>query len=317
MIFSLNNNFVDSLPIDDLCEFCSKIIEKAHFMLTDSGDTLQKIKDAINAHGSTKDKKRLCVYGTKLLPTALQRKYYTTYTPIVGEDMNWLMWLAEKPGYLILENSHNEWDLYRYFIELYKKDRDFGSLFVELRSAFDNYRIEPRNAGGFNGMIKEKNRITHKPCDGNKYVNQKTMMLFDRDTDNDTYFDKNKNKLFHHLCKKKHTTLTDSDVYTLNQPTMKWHMWYKRAIENYIPSSFYNSLGMHPKLAGIHSHQWDYLKIDSDSMVNYEKSKLAELGSSGIGRSDLEKNMKSFYCDIAGKNLTEMQLFLLKLVSIL
>lgn len=317
MIFHLTNSFLDSLPGDDLCEFCSKIIEKAHFILTDSGDDLQKIKVAINTHGSTKDKKRLEVYVSKLFPTKLQKTYYHTYTPVIGEDLQWLKWLAEKPGYLIMENSHHEWDLYKYFIELYKRDKDFGSLFVELWSAFDDYRIEPRHAGGFTGMIKEKNKITRRPSIGNHYVNQKAMMLFDRDTDDNTSFDKNKKKLFQHLCRKSHNTLQDSDVYTLAQPTMIWHMWYKRAIENYIPLSHYQSLGMTPKPSVLPILQWDYLKINEDSMEEYEKSKLADLKDSGLGRVDLERGMKNFYCREAGKEITEMQLFLLKLVRIM
>ncbi|MDE5758621.1 MAG: hypothetical protein K2H85_08415, partial [Allobaculum sp.] len=300
MIFQLNKDFVDSLSGEDLSEFCSKIVKGLHFLCAENSDTLMTIKTAIESHGSSKQKRLFKSYN-RFKPTSLQRKYYMTYTPCVGCDMVWLEWLAEKPGYLIMENSHNEWDVYKFIIEAYKNDREFGNLYKELKNACDEYRIEPRHGGGSNGLISEKNRITPYPKQGYTYVNLKSLILFDRDTNDHTYYDINKNKLFKHLCRKNHTTIRETDIYSLNQPAGNWHMWYKRAIENYFDDECYSKSGIGPvEPAGCPR---DYFKIDDGSVSNYEKNKLSVLASHA-SRERLENGLMSFYCPISGHNIS-------------
>ena len=313
MIFQLNDTFVNSIPQEVLSEICTIIIKKGHFLCTDSGGTFQIITNAIEQHAATWDKRLFKNSSKKFNPTKLQRLFYRTYTPNVGDDIEWLKWLAENPGYLILENAHHEWVLYSHIIEIYKHDREYKSLFEELKNAFDTRRIEPRNAGGYTGMIKEKNIITSNPKVGNIYVNLKAMMVFDRDKGNSLEYDDNKNDLFAHLCRKKHTTVTEADIYSLSQSPMAWHMWYKRAIENYFHPEVYEKHNMYPRN---NTDDWDYYYVDDKTVKGYQKNQIAQLAVD-LGRSYFDRNMKSFYSDVAGKNLTEMQLFLLKLVRIM
>lgn len=312
MIFHFTQNYIDSLTPRHISDSCSQLIKNKHYITVENSDILQKIKDSILKCGSETQKDLL---KTKTLaPTSLQKKYLTTFTPTIDTPYDWFYWMVSKPGYLIMENSHHEWNAYRNIIEIYKSDPYFKTLFVDLKKAFLEYRIEPRNGGGFHGLVKAKNQITNDPAEGEKYVNFKTVMLFDRDTDNETSYDHEKNDLFKHCCRKTSSRLTLTDIYSLNQPRVAWHMWYKRSIENYFDDESYSRLGIGP-IKPDHRGR-DYFKIDDETTKKFRKDSLEHLASK-MSRSRMEKGLKMFYCQEASKNISEMQLFLLKLVRIM
>ena len=91
-------------------------------------------------------------------------------------------------------------------------------------------------------------------------------------------------------------------------------MWYKRSIENYFPNEAYISAGMDPSLITESGIQRDYVKITSSNISGYDKDKL-QLLTCAMSRQQFEDNLKQF--NINGENLSEFQLFLLKLVRII
>ena len=106
--------------------------------------------------------------------------------------------------------------------------------------------------------------------------------------------------------------MNDSDVYTLKQPGgWTWHMWYKRAIENYFPEEKYTELGVNVDEAVHSPYKYDYFNIGK--IYGYKKSMVPDL-SHRMSRADFEKVVKHFIVD--GVQMSEIQLLLLKFVKL-
>ena len=143
---------------------------------------------------------------------------------------------------------------------------------------------------------------------------EKSCIVFDRDTDDDVSFDSNKNALFQLFCNKKSDSVTDQDIYTLNQNPYHWHMWYKREIENYLTNDHYEENGVDVSGFPTELKQRDYFKI-SESVPGYHKSKLSVIAEK-MSRADYESLGLRFFT-VNGLQISELQLFLLKLVKII
>lgn len=279
----------------------------------------------VHKHGGTKDKS-IFDRGAVRRPSTLEKRFLTTITPDLSLSYDWFYWLVSKPGYLVLENSYNEFDAYCIIAECYKNDKEYKTLFQKLKIAMDERRIKPEHAGGCSSLVDIKNYIHRPSGEGSKYLNLKTVLLFDRDTNSNVdqngkqCYDPKKEKLLFHCCGKGLNDVNSSDIYTFHQPNGAWHMWYKRAIENYFDDQAYRDCGMGEiNLGGLHR---DYVNIGKDGNPRgYKKSELSNLASK-MSRDRFEKGLKHFYCPSPKdpsieESFSEMQLFLLKLVRIM
>ena len=141
---------------------------------------------------------------------------------------------------------------------------------------------------------------------------QKIGVLMDRDTDLGTVFPSRRQNLFEMLSGKQATVLANTDIYTLSQSVYVWHMWYKRAIENYFPATQFDNLGYPSASAPSVLVDWSYKNLGKIS--RYDKKHLSEV-CFGMSRANYESNCAQF--TVNGVNMSEMQLFLLKLVKLI
>lgn len=221
--------------------------------------------------------------------------------------------LLQKPSQLLMENSAYEWEIYRSLVDYYAKGKKYKNVIYYLQWSITKGIIEPAHLGGIYQLpaelsLKEgiyKNLYRHKVC-----------VVFDRDTNKVDDIDKNKKAVFSSLCNGIDITQVNNDlIYRLDyNEEYVWHMWYKRAIENYFPKEQYASKGV-----DITSFNdllpYDYQKFDEKKNYpkGYKKSMMGEI-SKGMSCKYFEESTKSF--TIRGEEMSEIMLLLLKIAKI-
>lgn len=303
MIVNINHNYVCSISGQKLSDQCSAIICNEHFISCDV-ETRNIIADAIKEYGSkTQQDMFLCYKGFDI--TREVRTYLTTVD--IEQYKSTLAPLLEMPSELLIENGVYEWEVYKCLPEVYKHDPRFKNLFALLSKAIKNHRLTFLHGGGhtqYGQIIEQKNQYQY-----NGVYKLKCCAIFDRDTENDSSFDVQKNNHFKFFCNKNHQTMIHDDIYCLNQANgWTWHMWYKRAIENYFPKERYEEIGV-----SIGDDELsDYVNI-GEKYKRYDKKMLPRLAEE-MSRSMYERNLKRF--NVNDVNMSEIQLLLLKFVKL-
>lgn len=318
MIFEIDSSFIDAHAQNKVSDILSEIVVNGHYIQAEK-DVIRMLKQSIEIHGST-TQKELFKARTDLfdIPSTLF-KYLRIFKVVDTIPLSLLSELITTSSRLIVENANHEWVVYKYFIDLYKTDTKYGDVFKLIVKAKEKNRITGVHAGGAGELIKvtNNNPIVHN---GHNLRLLKTCVLFDRDTDNDTYYDSNKDPLFKEFVGKDHSSITLTDIYTLDHEMPVWHMWYKRAIENYFSPERYQSVGFNiTPFYGLTQTEIDYKMIGGKANQNplipsYKKNSLSRL-IVGLSRNELENILKKF--QINGVDMSEIQLFLLKLAKIL
>lgn len=225
--------------------------------------------------------------------------------------------LLLKPSELLVENSTNEWPVYMRIIKKYQKDQTFGGVIKYIWRRTGQHHLVPANAGGINNIpaiIELKDNGEYR---GN--YRKKVCVIFDRDTDDDQHYSANNNRLFELFAGegKNSTNVTTDDIYKLNfTEGYIWHMWYKRAIENYFPAEKYAELGMNTENLPEEQEAYDYYHFKEPKPIVegcFRKTMVKELGG-GMGIQDYRNSTKSF--EIDGGRYDEMLLLMLKIAKI-
>jgi len=313
MIISINKKYADSHSNSILSDQCSAIIRSHHFIVCDS-DTYKKIVDAVEKNGSTTQKELFKAY-RGFQPTEEQVKYLTTIDlDKLNITDNSFHGLIELPTEVLAENGMNEWNTYKTLSETYKHDRTYKNIFSLITKAINHNEVVSGHAGGWSSFV---NYINHK--NANEYIGMykyKVFVIFDRDTNDNESFDGNKNGLFSFLCGKKANQITDGDIYTLSQTGYIWHCWYKRAIENYIPNHIYEDQRVDVSSIPSTYPERDYFNFTRFEKEHhgYNKDMMKDF-SAKMSKSDYEEHIKTFFID--GKDVSEMQLLLLKIAKVI
>ena len=92
-------------------------------------------------------------------------------------------------------------------------------------------------------------------------------------------------------------------------------MWYKREIENYFTDDCYIKENVDVSGFPTVSNQRDYFEIDKSSAPGYDKPLLSSVAEH-MSRSDYDMIASKKFL-VNGELLSEIQLFLLKLVKII
>lgn len=225
--------------------------------------------------------------------------------------------LLLKPSELLVENSSNEWPVYMRIIKKYQKEPTFGGVIKYIYRRTVQYHLVPANAGGINNIpaiIELKDNGEYR---GN--YRKKVCVIFDRDTDDDQHYSSNHNRLFELFAGtgKNHSNMVDADIYKLNFSNgYIWHMWYKRAIENYFPARIYAELGMNTETLPDEQDAYDYYQFKEPKPIVegcFRKTMVKELGN-GMSIQDYRNTTKSFEVD--GGEYDEMLLLMLKIAKI-
>ncbi len=306
MIFRVCRNYINGQNQDEVVLWLEGIIRHRHFLDTDSLDLLGEI---IKARASSLIKELWEQY-CRIPLTDLHKKYLTiidssAYT--IGQ----LITLSGEPAYLVLENLR-EFTVYMQMIEAYRKDPKWKCLFEHLRVVSqDSDAFNSVQAGGWPEMTRQYDHLNNMQL--KDVAALKVLFVFDRDTESGDAFDPNKTNLFYFLCRKYSTQVTNDDVYCLNQSPYRWHMWYRRAIENYFPNDQFlnNHCRLRPAFRQVVNRDW----MDAIAMYDgYTKNKLEKLPR-GMTRALYEDHLPHF--SIGAETVSELQLFLLKLIQII
>ena len=312
MIFKIDHNYATTLQGVALSDLCCKMMEKGHFIDCD-GNTLALIKNCIQTNASTTQTECFTKYKGFSI-TAELRKYLTTIlvdgTHYSLEDVDRMV---SKESRVLVENGPYEWDVYKKMMGVFERDRKYGNVFQLLIKARNKSCLTDLHCGGCSTMV-----AMIKYQEQNDYKNvfaEKSCVVFDRDTNDEISFDSQKNGLFRLLCNKDNTTVSNSDIYTLNQSHYYWHMWYKREIENYFTDDCYIKENVNVSGFPAVSNQRDYFEIDKSSAPGYDKPLLSSVAEH-MSRSDYDTIASKKFL-VNGELLSEIQLFLLKLVKII
>ena len=311
MIFKIDKTYAKAIKGATLSDLCCKMIEKGHYIDCE-GETRSLIEKSIQANASNTQTEWFKSYKGFSITTEL-RKYLTTIS-VDGNTYSLadLDRMISKESRVLLENGPYEWDVYKTMIGTFERDRKYGNLFKLLVKARNNKYLSDLHCGGFSTMVAMFDQ--QNEGDYRNVFAEKSCFVFDRDTNSDISFDCNKNALFRMFCNKDSETVTDRDIYTLNQSHFHWHMWYKREIENYFTDDCFTRQGVNVDAFPSELNRRDYFLIDQSSAHGYQKSKLASIAKA-MSRSDYDQmTPKVFVVD--GDQLSEIQLFLLKLVKI-
>lgn len=225
--------------------------------------------------------------------------------------------LLLKPSELLVENSTNEWPVYMRIIKKYQKEATFGGVIKYICRRAGQHHLVPANAGGINNIpaiIELKDSGEYR---GN--YRKKVCVIFDRDTDDDQHYSSNHNRLFELFAGpgKNHTNMADDDIYKLNfADGYIWHMWYKRAIENYFPALRYEELGMNTDILPDNQEGYDYFHFKEPEHQTegcFRKTMVRDLGQN-MSIQDYRNSTKIF--DVDGGRYDEMLLLMLKIAKI-
>lgn len=306
MIFQIDENLLERFHGAELSDLVSYIMDGRHYIKC-RPKIRKTIEEAINKNASTTQFERFQSYKGFDIPTRYHS--YLTTLNLADFDAFQIHALISKPSWLIVENELNEWPVYKHIILQYKTDRQFGDLYKMLWQAADKTLLA-HTTGGYGQF--QQTLVAHDSKEQyHGTLRYKSCTLVDRDTNDSNTYDADKAKLYTFLSGKDFDDLADEDIYSLDQPHYIWHMWYKRAIENYFPKESYRSIQANIENIPNTAEERDYLKYDENI---YQKKDLPKL-TEGMTRSKYEETLKKF--PFNGDEISELQLFLLKLVKII
>lgn len=312
MIAHITKEYIAQCDSRWLSRLCCKIIENGHYISCDAS-TQEHLLGVVNKEGSAWEKELICK--SKPFDFSKEEQKYMTTISLENFNPEQCEVLFGERSMLLLENSVYEWNVYTHIADTYKRDRQHPNLIKKLSNAIDKGRLTYYHGGG---CSQHQQHIEQHEAHIYKSVGKyKICALLDSDCPSENDIPKEKYKLYCYLCGDKYEDFAGYDlskIYTLNQPNYIWHMWYKRSIENYFPNDSYISAGMDPSLITETGTQRDYVKITSKNIIGYDKDKLQVLTHT-MSRQKYEDNLKHF--NVNGEDLSEIQLFLLKLVRII
>lgn len=313
MIVNFDNNCFTKFEDKELASLAYAVVKNYHFI--DDIKSWSKLLPIAEKYCSTWQKEQIKSGINRLSHlTPVIRKYLTTIT---ASDYSYkeIYDILTKPSYLMVENLPYEANVYKSIIGTYTKDKRYKSIFLLLDNAKKRRWLSFFHAGGFS---TEKALLEY--LDQNDYRNitkLKFCVLMDRDTDGYLLFPDSRNPLFKMLSGKDKRTLSNIDIYdnAFSSPYI-WHMWYKRTIENYFPERVFMNVGINTNLCALGVADWNYKHIVERG--GYKKKMLSDIAK-GMSLNDYENNLQGF--DVSVNNTTEhmseMELFLLKLVKII
>lgn len=314
MIFEITDKTMDSVTIVEVSEFYANCLVKGHFVEC-SPVIRNKIYKGVEEYCSTSQKAIVHLPHQSHLSKALKRSLTTIRdTEFSYSQMKRMM---EKPAELLVENKAYEEPVYQDMMKAYCCDDKYGDEFKLLYRAYELGFLEVSHAGGFTtelALLRSYNNKEYKDI-----VWQKYCVLMDRDTNGPDKLPEDRKDLLKALSGKEFATLSNKDIDTLNAPHV-WHMWHKRAIENYFSLGRYKACGLY--YDGLIDDKekdidWSYkhiIDVKNKKKPGYHKEDLGKL-SKDLKYNDFEKLADKFNVD--GILMSEFQLFLLKLVRII
>lgn len=316
MIARLSTNYIKSRDEAWTADLVAALARYGHLADCDD-ECMDLIERCVDSHCSTTEKE--IIGSTSLYEvTALQRRFLTTIDVDGSMSGDMYLNLFGNPSLVLLENGPNEWNVYLQMMEAYKHDRKYGNIFKLLRKAAKNKpsSLESLHAGGKGHVKALINDHNENKAAYRNLAKYKIYTVNDCDrTSTDCDYDPTTKSNYRFLCGFEEDAIVDRcNIDTLTQPLYHWHLWRKRAIENYMTPEAYEAVGMNAdRYADCDLPERDYLKVDGSLIPGYNKNRIAEVAKS-MSHADYES-----VCDRIGVNgevLSEIQLFLLKMAKV-
>lgn len=167
-----------------------------------------------------------------------QKKFYLS-TIIIGEDEGevnpiYAYKIINEKSLVVIENNLNDWNFISGVIKNYTNYSNKKNIYKVVKKAIDDNRLQPRGFGGGGEIKKNLEVLVNKDY---KYIYKyKLATLFDSDRNSSDEVIKNDvyNRLV--FLKGRNFDKTKSgELRYSSSDILRWHMLYKREIENYIP----------------------------------------------------------------------------------
>lgn len=312
MIVKIDRYFLkgDDKQLDAKVLELYEIIDYGHYLYVED-EVLDDFVGIIENHAIDSQCRLVCEAIERFDKEKNLRSYLTTIN-FSGYSKKQRKVLLLTESELLVENAPNEWCIYKNLVSFYTKDPTIKNVALYLNRAINERMLKSENLGGVNGipsMLEHKNK--HEFDD---LYRMKVCVLFDRDQENGTDIDRRKIHVFEALCNGiEFEKVNNEIVYRLDfGENYVWHMWYKRAIENYFPREKYEKLGVDMDSFN-DTLPYDYKKFGDKIPSGYKKDMMRYI-SDCMSYNDFEYNTEHF--DINGRNLSEIQLLLLKIAKI-
>lgn len=315
MISHINHQYISSCTPEWIAKLVVTLATNNH-LVDCTNETKNLIMECVRQHAGTIDIE--LVSNAPLYEiTLLKRKYLTTievdgsFTP--EEYLN----LFGNPSFVLVENGPYEWPVYKMMMDVYKKDKEYKNIYAVLLKASNgpHRTLQELHAGG-NGTFEALINLKEESPEYKGLTRYKIYPVTDsdRESENASYQPTPK-KLYHLFCgiNNKTDIINRDFIDTLAQPLYNWHMWRKRAIENYFPPEAYEKIGLNADKYRNYSIPERYFKNVEHEIVGYEKKNLKCVAKS-MSRKDYEDISDKLIID--GNTMSEIQLFLLKMAKV-
>lgn len=317
MIFDLSHKFVCNTDNQILSDLISSISEHGHYILVSYTDLETIMEDALEQYASATQKgcvaDATCWDFDKHLQSVLETIDAASYS------IDQLKVLASADPILVLENEY-EMDVYRQIIDEYSHNA-IGGIKSTAKILKDRINIDSCiPAGGYAGVRPILTR--HNAGRYSGLLNKKSVTIIDRDTDSFEKIPERKD-VFQFL-QESDASISNNDIYTLDQPLYRWHMWAKREIENYLTNECFSAENCDTTaLPTEHAYHKisDHPAIEEKDLKSslfvfvqgYKKANLANIAKR-MTYQDWEASAPRF--NVNGKDISEIELLLLKIAKI-
>lgn len=279
-------------------------------------ETKHLIEQCMYQHSGTIDME--LVSNTPLYEiTSLKRKYLTTIEVDGSFTQTEYLNLFEEPSLVLLENAPYEWPVYKMMMDVYKNDKEYKNIYaVLLKAANGSHRtLRELHAGG-NGLFEAIIASKEQTPEYRGLTKYKIYPVTDSDRDSENaIYQPTPKKLYRLFCgiDNKKDDVERNLIDTLDQPHYHWHMWRKRAIENYFPPEAYENIGLNANRYRSYNLPERYFKKVDSEINGYEKKDLQRVAASMSKKSYEAISDKLM---INGNEISEIRLFLLKMAKV-
>lgn len=309
MVFDVTVKYLQGQDNNKLVNWIRGCLVNKHFIQSNK-DSIDYIRDVMSSYASKEDNV-LLLNRKDVFDAPEDLKKRLTIIKAKEFSIDHLVVLSSKPATMVLENIR-EFEVYQSMAQAYCKDDVYGPLFKYLLPRMISGKcLTFCQAGGYGDIPIILDALDQRMYDG--HAKLKTISVFDRDTISSDVFDLKKGGLFKFFLNKDYTQVTENDIYSLDQQPYHWHMWYKRAIENYFSEEQFKKAGFKVKPDYDRSIHEDYIRAN-ERYIGYNKNKLCKL-TKGMVFSDYQRRVKFF--DVQSERMSELQLFLFKIMQII
>ena len=315
MIAHINKEYIFTCSQEWVALLISTLARNNHLVDCDNG-IREFIEQCIRKHCSTIENEFIRTAPFYEI-TSLKRKHLTTIEVDGSFTQNEYLNLFGEPSLVLLENAPYEWPVYVNMMEIYKKDRQYSNIFAMLRkAAIESPRtLRELHAGG-NGHFEAIINLKEKTPEYKGLTKYKIYPVTDSDRESESaHYQPTPKRLYRLFCgiTNKDAEVDRNHIDTFNQPHYNWHMWKKRAIENYFPPEAYENIGLNADHYRSHNIPERYYKKVDDEINKYNKKDLENVAAS-MSRNDYETISDKFMID--GVKISEIRLFLLKMAKV-